>query len=57
MKIINRKFNREYKEIEALEVGIVLTGAEVKSIRAGRIKLDDSFVRIMDDGSAYLINA
>lgn len=57
MKIINRKFNRDYKEIESIEAGIVLTGAEVKSIRLGRIKLDDSFVRIMEDGSAYLINA
>lgn len=57
MKIINRKFNRDYKEIESIEAGIVLTGAEVKSIRLGRIKLDNSFVRIMKDGSAYLINA
>lgn len=57
MKIINRKFNREYKEIESIEAGIALTGPEVKSIRLGRIKLDDSFVRIMEDGSAYLINA
>jgi len=57
MKIINHKFNREYKEIENIEVGIVLTGAEVKSIRRGRLKLDNSFVKIMEDGSAYLINA
>ena len=57
MKIINRKFNREYREIETYEVGIVLTGPEVKSIRAGRFKLDDAFVRIMEDGDAYLINA
>lgn len=56
MKIINRKFYRDYKEIENLEVGIVLNGAEVKSIRAGRMKLDDSFVRILGD-EAYLINA
>lgn len=57
MKIINRKFMREYKEIESLEVGIALTGSEVKSIRLGRLKLDDAFMRIMEDGSAYLINA
>jgi len=56
MKIINRKFNREYKELETIEAGIVLTGAEVKSVRAGRLKLDDSFVRIMGN-EAYLINA
>jgi len=57
MKIINRKFNRDYKEIESLEAGISLIGSEVKSIRLGRLKLDDSFVRIMEDGNAYLINA
>lgn len=57
MKITNKKFYRDYREIESLEAGIVLTGDEVKSIRAGRLNLDDSFVRIMDDGNAYLINA
>lgn len=57
MKIINRKFNRNYQKIETLEAGIVLTGDEVKSIRTGKIKLDDSFIKIMDDNNAYLINA
>lgn len=57
MKIANRKFHRDYTEVETYEAGISLLGGEVKSIRAGRIKLDDAFVRIMEDGSAYLINA
>jgi len=56
MKIINRKFHREYQEIEKFEVGIVLNGAEVKSVREGRIKLDDAFVKILGS-EAYLINA
>ncbi len=56
MKIINRKFNREYQAIERIEAGIALTGAEVKSVRAGRVSLDDSFVRILGD-EAFLINA
>lgn len=56
MKIINRKFHRDYKEIEKYEAGIVLTGAEVKSIRVGGLRIDDSFVRIMDNG-LFLINA
>ena len=56
MKIINRKFNREYRELEAVEAGLVLTGAEVKSVRAGRLNLDDAFVRILGS-EAYLINA
>lgn len=56
MKIINRKFHREYSEIERVEAGIALTGAEVKSIREGRLVLEGSFVRLLADG-AYLINA
>jgi len=56
MKIINRKFNRDYQELERYEAGISLTGAEVKSIRAGRMKLEDSFVRILGS-EVYLVNA
>jgi len=56
MKIINKKFHHDYEIIEAFEAGIVLTGAEVKSIKEGRLRLDDSYVRFLDDGP-YLINA
>jgi len=56
MKIINRKFHRDYREIQKYEAGIVLTGVEVKSIRSGRLRIDDAFVRIMGS-EAYLINA
>ena len=56
MKIINKKFHRNYREIEKYEAGIVLTGAEVKSIRSGGLRIDDAFVRIMD-GGIFLINA
>lgn len=56
MKIINKKFYRNYEEIESFEAGIVLTGAEVKSAKSGGIKLDDSYVKILSDG-LYLINA
>lgn len=56
MKIINRKFSREYQDLEHIEAGIVLNGAEAKSIRMGRLKLDDSFVKILGN-EAYLVNA
>jgi len=56
MKIFNRKFRRDYEEIEKYEVGISLTGSEVKSARAGRIRLDDGFVKILGS-EVYLINA
>lgn len=56
MKIVNRKFNRDYESVEEYEAGIALTGAEVKSIREGRIKLEDSYVKLMENGP-HLINA
>ena len=56
MKVYNRKFNREYQKLESFEAGIVLTGAEVKSVRSEKIRIDDSFVKILGS-EAYLINA
>lgn len=56
MKIINKKFYRDYEEIESYEAGIVLTGGEVKSIKSGGLRLEDSYVKILSDGF-YLINA
>lgn len=56
MKIVNRKFGREYEELERFEAGIMLTGPEVKSIRAEKLKLDDAFVKIIGD-ELFLINA
>jgi len=42
----NRKAHRDYTVLETIECGIELKGSEVKSIRAGRINLDDSFGRV-----------
>lgn len=56
MKIINKKFYRDYEEIESYEAGIVLTGGEVKSVKSGGLRLEDSYVKILSDG-LYLINA
>jgi len=56
MKIINRKFHRDYQELEKYEAGIVLIGAEVKAVRQGRLKLNDSFIKIIG-GEVYLVNA
>lgn len=54
--MINKKALHNYHILEHLEAGIVLTGSEVKSIRAGRIDLGESYVRILN-GEAYLVNA
>ncbi|MBI2335035.1 SsrA-binding protein SmpB [Candidatus Daviesbacteria bacterium] len=56
MRIINRKALHNYHILEHLEAGIQLTGAEVKSVRAGRLNLGEAHVRILN-GEAYLINA
>lgn len=56
MKIINRKARYNYSLFEKFEVGVVLTGPEVKSLKAGNASLAESFVRIID-GEAWLLNA
>jgi len=56
MRIVNKKALHNYHILEHIEAGIVLSGAEVKSIRAGRIDLGESHIRVLN-GEAYLINA
>lgn len=51
----NRKANHDYFIEETYEAGIVLYGTEIKSIRAGRVNLKDSFARIVN-GEVYLHN-
>ena len=52
----NKKAYHDYNIEEKLEAGIVLKGSEIKAIRAGRVNLKDSFIRI-DDGEVVLFNA
>ncbi|HEY5011256.1 MAG TPA: SsrA-binding protein SmpB [Acidimicrobiia bacterium] len=47
--ITNRRARHEYFVLDVFEAGIVLKGAEVKSIREGRANLQDSFVRVEPD--------
>ena len=51
--ITNRKARHEYYVLEHFECGIVLHGAEVKSIRNGRANLQDAYARI-EDGEVWL---
>ena len=53
---INRRARHEYALEETLEAGIVLTGTEIKSIRAGRVNLAEAYARI-ERGEAWLIGA
>ena len=53
---LNRRARHEYLIEDSLEAGIVLSGTEIKSIRAGKVNLADSFARI-DKGQAWLVGA
>ena len=46
----NRKAYRDYAILESIECGIELKGSEVKSLRDGRVNLNDSFARLDDNG-------
>jgi len=53
--VTNRKAHRDYAVFETFECGIELRGSEVKSLRAGRINLNDSFARI-EHNEIFLYN-
>jgi SsrA-binding protein len=52
----NRKAFHDYFIEDRAEAGLVLTGTEVKSLRAGRAQLKDSYVQFRG-GEAYLVSA
>lgn len=52
----NRKARYDYFIEDTLEVGLVLEGTEVKSLRAGRASLGDSYAEARD-GEMFLLNA
>lgn len=55
-KIFNRRAKYDYQILEKFEAGIALTGAEVKSVKAGHLHLDEAFIRV-NNGQACLVNA
>jgi len=57
MKVIvqNKKAFHDYNILDRIEAGIVLTGDEVKSLRAGRVSLKGSYA-VVKAGELYLIN-
>jgi len=56
MRIVNRKAPHNFAILEKFEAGIVLLGAEIKSIRQSRMSLNEGFVKIRD-GEVWLVNA
>lgn len=53
---VNRKARHEYSIEDSFEAGMVLQGWEVKSLREGRVQLDQAYV-ILKGGEAYLLGA
>lgn len=53
---VNRKAHHEYFIEDRIEAGLVLEGWEVKSLRAGRVQLDQGYV-LLKNGSAWLFGA
>jgi SsrA-binding protein len=51
----NRKARHQYQFHGTFEAGLVLKGTEIKSIRAGRVSLQEGFV-LFEDGEAWLVN-
>lgn len=53
---LNRRARHEFTIDDTFEAGIVLTGTEIKSIRAGKVNLADAYARVERD-EAWLIGA
>ena len=57
IKIIasNKRVSHEYFILDSWECGIVLTGTEIKSVRAGKVALVDAYARVKN-GELLLVN-
>ena len=53
-RIVNRRARHDYHVREVVECGIALVGSEVKSVRAGQVKLDEAHA-VVRGGEAYLV--
>jgi SsrA-binding protein len=52
--VLNKKARHRFEVLDKVEAGLVLAGAEVKSLREGKISLDEAFGRIYED-EVYLV--
>jgi SsrA-binding protein len=50
----NRKARHDYFILESLEVGLVLAGSEIKSIRNGKVSLQGAYASFDDDGELWV---
>ncbi len=52
---VNRRARRDYEVLTTVEMGLVLQGSEVKSLREAKVQLAESWARV-DDGEIWLHN-
>lgn len=53
---VNKKARHQFEVLDSYEAGLVLRGSEVKSLRAGRISLEEAWAKIEDD-EIFLVGA
>lgn len=54
--VVNKRARFDYEISETLEAGLVLQGTEVKSLRDGRVSLQDAYADVQN-GEVFLLNA
>jgi SsrA-binding protein len=52
---VNRKAKHDYFLLDRIEAGIALMGSEVKSVRQGKVSLQDSYA-VIEEAEAFLVN-
>lgn len=53
--LVNRRAYHDYEILETFEAGIALVGTEVKSVRAGKVNLQDGYCKV-ENGEVWLFN-
>ena len=56
INILNKKARFSYDLLDSYTAGIVLTGTEIKSIRASKASITESFCEFNDSGELFVIN-
>jgi SsrA-binding protein len=56
INIRNKRARFEYEILDTYTAGIVLTGTEIKSVRAGKARITESFCEFSEKGELFVIN-
>lgn len=56
INIINKKAKYEYEILDKYNSGLVLAGSEIKSIRLGKVSINESFCEFNDTNELFVIN-